>query len=140
MVWRRGLAYGQDLRDRVLSARAAGQSSRAVAARYGVSVSYVVKATQRRARTGESTARRSLGRPASKMVAHKAALAARVAAQPDATLGELRGWLLAERGVAVGVVTVWRALARLGLTLKKSRSMPPNRPARTLLRRALPGG
>jgi transposase len=41
-----------------------------------------------------------------------------VTAQPDATLGELRGWLLAERGVAVAPVTVWRALARLGLTLK----------------------
>ena len=33
MTWRQGLPYGQDLRDRVLAARDAGQSVRAVADR-----------------------------------------------------------------------------------------------------------
>src|SRR4051812_35344428 len=46
-------------------------------------------------------------------------LTERAAAQPDATLTELRGWLLAECGISVGLVTVWRALKRLGVTLKK---------------------
>ena len=45
MAWRRGQALGQDLRDRVLAD--AGRPARAVAARFGVSVSYVVKARQR---------------------------------------------------------------------------------------------
>ena len=44
MGWRRGQAYSEDLRSRVLAAEG---SARAVAARFGVSVSYVVKARQR---------------------------------------------------------------------------------------------
>jgi hypothetical protein len=40
MAWRQGLPYGQDLRDRVLAARAAGQSVRGVAERFSVSPSY----------------------------------------------------------------------------------------------------
>ena len=45
MAWRRGQALGQDLRDRVLAD--AGRPARAVAARFGVSVSYVVKGKRR---------------------------------------------------------------------------------------------
>jgi hypothetical protein len=48
MSWRRGQTYSQDLRDRVLTAEG---SARAVACRFGVSVSYVVKARQRLTRT-----------------------------------------------------------------------------------------
>jgi transposase len=127
MEWRRGLAYGQDLRDRVLAARDAGQSVRAVAERFSVSPSYVAKADRRRRRTGERRARRSCGRPPAQIMTHLPALAERVTAQPDATLVELRGWLLAERGISVGLVTVWRALKRLGVTLKKSKSGRPSR-------------
>jgi transposase len=115
----------------VLAARDAGQSVRAVAERFSVSPSYVAKADRRRRRTGERRARRSSGRPPAKILAHLPALTERVAAQPDATLAELRGWLLAECGVAVGLVTVWRALKRLGVTLKKSKSERPSRTAPT---------
>ena len=55
MAWRRGRALGQDLRDRVLAD--AGRPARAVAARFGVSVSYVVKARQRLRDVGEACAR-----------------------------------------------------------------------------------
>jgi transposase len=127
MEWRQGLAYGQDLRDRLLAARDAGQSVRAVAERFSVSPSYVAKADRRRRRTGERRARRSSGRPPAKIMTHLPALAERVTAQPDATLVELRGWLVAERGISVGLVTVWRALKRLGVTLKKSKSGRPSR-------------
>ena len=48
--WRRRQAYSQDLRERVLAADAL--SAREAAARFGVSVSYVVKARQRRDRGG----------------------------------------------------------------------------------------
>ena len=54
MGWRRGMALSQDLRDRVLGA--AGPS-REVAVRFGVSVSYVVKARARRRDTGEAAVR-----------------------------------------------------------------------------------
>ena len=45
MAWRRGQAYGQDLRERVLGA--AGLSLRAAAARFAVSPSYVSKVRAR---------------------------------------------------------------------------------------------
>jgi transposase len=51
--WRRGRAYSQDLRDRVLAVDAL--SARQAAERFGVSVSYVVKARQRRERHGAVT-------------------------------------------------------------------------------------
>jgi hypothetical protein len=54
MSWRRGQTYSQDLRKRVLGAEG---SARHVVARFGVSVSYVVKARQHQARTGSLTSR-----------------------------------------------------------------------------------
>jgi len=140
MGWRQGVAYGQDLRDRVLAARDAGQSVRAVAERFSVSPSHVAKADGRWRRTGERRARRSSGRPPAKILVHLPALAERITVQPDATLAELRGWLLAERGAAVGLVTVWRALKRFGVTLKKSKSGRPSRTIRTLPKHARLGG
>jgi len=119
MGWHRGQAYGAELRSRVLAACDGGASGRELTERLMVSPSYVVKVRRRRDETGEAAARRGTGRPASKIAPHLDLLRERVAAQPDATLGELQGWLLSERGVAVSPVTVWRALARLGLTLKK---------------------
>ena len=43
---------------------------------------------------------------------------------------QLAQWLQAEHGMQVGVTTLWRTLARLKLSLKKSHSTPPSRPAR----------
>ena len=88
MAWRRGRAYGQDLRERVLAA--ADLSLRAAAARFAVSPSYVSK------------------------------VRARVAAGADATLAELRAWVLAEHGVRVSQPVLWKTLARMGLTLRKT--------------------
>ena len=59
--WRRGQTYSQDLRDRVLSADGVGSGH--VAVRYGVSVSYVVKACQRRDQLGEVSRRLQVGEP-----------------------------------------------------------------------------
>ena len=56
MAWRRGKPYGQDLRDRVLATGDAPLAPlREVAARFGVSPSYVSKARARLRRFGEST-------------------------------------------------------------------------------------
>jgi len=48
-------------------------------------------------------------------------LRARVAAEADATVAELRAWAAKEHGVTVSHPVMWRTLARLGLTLKKTR-------------------
>ena len=55
MAWRRGQALGQGLRERVLAD--ARRPARAVAERFRVSVSYVVKARQRLRDTSEASAR-----------------------------------------------------------------------------------
>ena len=52
------------------------------------------------------------------------ALQARIKASPDATLNELRAWLSQTHQVSVSYSVMWKVVARLGLTLKKSTSRP----------------
>jgi transposase len=56
-----------------------------------------------------------------------AALLAHLRAKPDATLAELRRWLVETRGVSIRVGGLWDGPGRLGWTLKKSRSMQRSR-------------
>jgi transposase len=127
MAWRRGMALAGDLRERVL---AAGGRSAEVAQRFRVSVSYVAKARARLRDTGEAGARPQRTRVAPRLAGHEEALRKEVARRPSATCDELRAWA-AGRGVSLGRTAVWKTLARLGLTLKKSRSAPPSRTVRT---------
>lgn len=127
MVWHPGQAYGQDLRDRVLNAQG---SIREVALRFGVSESYVARARSRRRRLGEDTPGAQCNHVPAKLSGLEQALAARVAAVNDQTLKQLGQWLQAEHNLQVGVTTLWRTLARLGLSLKKRHSMPRSRHAR----------
>jgi transposase len=124
MGWRRGQTYSQDLRDRVLAAETL--TARQVATRFGVSVSYVVKARQRLARTGATTPRPQKPSTARKLAPFYAVLQTRVSEVPDATLAEHREWLAETHGVVVGLTTIWKALKQLKLTLKKSRSGRPS--------------
>jgi transposase len=121
MVWRRGQAYSQDLRDRVL---AANGSAASVAARFGVSISYVVKARQRRDRRGEVSAGVQASHTPAKLLGHDDALHEQVLRVPDATLAELTVWAAAELGVSVSISAMSVRLRRLKLTLKKRRSLP----------------
>jgi transposase len=122
-----GRAYSQDLRERVMAAVESGTGAYAAASVFQVSVSYVYKALGRRRATGETHARPWAGGPKPKLAPHDDALRARVLSEPDATLAELRAWLIEERGVKVCVGCLWKRLRRLGLTLKKSRCAPPNK-------------
>jgi transposase len=118
MAWRRGQAYGQDLRERV--AAAASLSLRAAAARFAVSPSYVAKVRARLRRTGEATPGPQRNHVPPRLAPLEGALRERVAAGADASLAELRAWALAEHGVRVSQPVMWKTLARLGLTLKKT--------------------
>lgn len=115
--WRRGQAYSQDLRERVLAVNEL--SARQAAERFGVSVSYVVKARQRRDRHGQLTPSLQRSWTPRKLAEHHAAIDARVREHPDATLAELCAWLLKQTGVSASIGTMWNTLRRLGLTLKK---------------------
>jgi transposase len=120
-------AYSMDLRERVLLDSDAGMAAPAVAAKYRVSASWVRRLKQRRrgsGQTGPRVARR--GRvPLWRTDGDRIRRAIRET--PDATLAELKARL----GLAVHLATLWRAIAALGLTLKKKSSGRPSRTGRT---------
>jgi transposase len=128
MAWHQGQAYGQDLRDRVL---AASGSIAEVATRFKVSQSYVARARSRRRRVGDDSPGAQHNHVRLKLSGLEHGLAARIQASNDQTLKQLCQWLQAEHGVQVSVTTLWKTLARLGLSLKKRRCMQQNRNART---------
>lgn len=140
MAWRSGLAYPQDLRDRVPAAVDEGRPAREVAPVFRVSISHIYKALGRRAATGEVAPRRGGRRRPPKLAGHEAALLAHVRSRPDAPLAELRRWPFETRGVSVSAGCLWNALDRLGRTLKKSHSARRSRTAPTLPPRGRPGG
>jgi transposase len=123
---RRGQPYGADLRDRVLAA--SGETIRAVAARFSVSPSYVSKVRARLRQTGHATPGPQHNHVRPRLEPFYGVLRARVAEKADATIAELRAWMTREHGVTVSHAVMWETLGRrLGLTLKKSASVRPNR-------------
>jgi transposase len=117
--------YSQDLRDRVLRAYDQGMRTKQIAETFNVSPSWARRVKQRRRETGE-TSPRKMGSPGITIV-DRQQLAALVREHPDATLAELRELL----GVQCALSTLCMALKELGLSLKKKRSMPRSRIART---------
>ncbi len=122
-------AYSMDLRERVVAACDEGLDTRAeVAERFSVSPSWVRRLLQRRRQTGSIAPRpHGGGQPPAFDGAAAERLRQAVAADPDATLKELA----AAGGVACSTSAVDRALRRLGITRKKSRSGPPSRTSPT---------
>jgi transposase len=110
-------AYSMDLRLRVLHDCDAGMATPAVAAKYRVSAAWVRRLKQRRAATGE-TAPRPGGRRVPALGPEADRIRAAVRDAPDATPEELKARL----GLAVSLATLWRAVRRLGLTVKKKSS------------------
>ena len=140
MAWKSGRSYSADLRGRVLAAIDGGISARSVAERFQVSVSCIDKALGRRATTGETEARPQRNHQELKLAAHHDAIKTEVAQRPDVTLNELRAWLLATHKVSASLGLMHRTLARLGLTLKKSRSGRRSRTGPSLPGNAPTGG
>jgi len=128
-------AYSMDLRVRVLADGDAGLPVAAVAAKYRVSPAWVRRLRQRRAATGE-TAPRPGGRRTPALAGQAEAIRGAVREAPDATLAELKARL----GLAVSLATLWRAVRRLGLTVKKKSSGRPSRTGPTSGRGAGRGG
>jgi transposase len=140
MAWRSGQSYSADLRGRVLAAVDGGGAAKDVAALFRVSVSYIYKALARRRGTGETEARPQRNRQRLKLADQHDAIRAEVAQRPDVTLDELRSWLAATHGVKASLGLMHNTLARLGLTLKKSRGGLRSKTGRMLPSGAEPGG
>ena len=91
--------YSVDLRERVVRAVENGASRRATAAKFEVSISFVVKLMQRWRQRGTVQADRIGGWKRSTLAAHAERVRALVTAEPDLTIAELRSRLAAE-GIA----------------------------------------
>jgi transposase len=118
-------AYSIDLRERVVAACDEGvDTSAEIAERFSVSESWIRRLLQRRRETGSIAPKpHSGGQPPAFDGEAAARLRAAVAADPDATLKELA----AASRIACSTSAVDRALRRLGITRKKSRSGPQSR-------------
>ena len=111
--------YSLDLRERVVSAVAAGSSCREVAKTFKISVASVVKWSQRFRATGTAAAK-PMGRQQSRSLApQRIWLLSRLEAAPDVTLRALVAEL-GERGVVTSYGSVWRIVHDAGLSFKKN--------------------
>jgi transposase len=111
-------AYSLDLRERVVAAVEAGQSCRAVAQTFMVSVASVVKWSQRHRAQGSAAARPVGGRRGYAVAREREWLLARIAQKPDLTLRALLQELK-ERGLVVSYYALWHFLQHEGITFKK---------------------
>jgi transposase len=112
-------ALSNDLRERVIAAVAAGGSSRAVAARFGVAVSSVVKWSQRHRATGSVAPGKMGGHRKPVLGPHRAFIIAQIEQDASLSLHRLKD-RLADHGVKVSHNTVWQFLRREGLSFKKN--------------------
>lgn len=112
-------ALSNDLRERVVAAVVCGASCRAVAARFGVAVSSVVKWSQRYRATGSVAPGKMGGHRKRVLEPHRAFITERIGQTPHLTLHGLKDELAA-RGVQVSHNAVWMFLRREGLRFKKN--------------------
>ena len=110
--------YSMDLRQRVARAWDAGLDAETIAAKYEVSRAWVHRLMQRRRETGSLAPRKQTKFRHRVLADQEAKLRALIAARPDATLAELREAL----PTAAALSTLWYAIDRLQLTVKKNRT------------------
>ncbi len=113
-----GKPYSDDLRDRVVSAMAAGGTCRDVGDTFNVAPSTAGNWYRLYRRTKSYSARPMGGDRRSKLTGEAGWIVERLAQAGELTLTEVRDEL-AQRGVDVSYTSVWRMVRRLGLRHKK---------------------
>jgi transposase len=121
--------YSLDLRERVVAAVGRGQTCRAVAKTFGVSVASVVKWSQRYRATGSAAAKPMGGNRPYALAGEREFVLQRLAEEPDITLRGLAE-ALAERSRKVSLYAVWHFLQHEGLSFKRNPSRQRARSAR----------
>ena len=112
-------ALSNDLRERVVAAVRGGESCRAVALRFGVAVSSVVKWSQRYRATGSVAPDKMGARRKRLLEPYRAFILERISQTPHLTLHGLKDELAA-RGIKVSHNAVWLFLRHEGLRFKKN--------------------
>ena len=120
-----------DLRERVVAAIEGGMSRRQAAAHFRVGVSSAIRWMARAQRTGDVRPKPMGGDHRSGPIEAQARfLLSMREKRSDATLREYQA-ALAERGLSIGVSSIWRFFVRRGITLKKRPRTRPSRIAPT---------
>jgi transposase len=113
-------AYSEDLRRRIVAAVDGGMPRSEAARVFGVGRATVKRYLQLRRETGGLAPRPRRGPPPRKTAALRAALPARLAAAPDATLEEHCAWWEQAAAVRFSTATLSRVITKhLGWTRKK---------------------
>ncbi len=120
--------YSLDLRERVVAAVESGQSCRAVAITFGVSVASVVKWSQRFQATGDASAKPMGGNRSVLLAGQRAFVPDRIDKVANISLTALAAEL-AERGIVVSYGAVWLFVHGDGMSLKKQRAARRTGPA-----------
>lgn len=124
--------YGDDLRRRILQCCEEGkQNQEEIAQRFKVSLRYVGKLVAHKRQTGQ--AERIPHRPGRKpkfTPPIRERLRSWLKSQPDLTLKELQKKLDQEERLHSSQYSIWTTLGKMGLRLKKSRSMPKSKTRR----------
>ena len=121
-------ALSNDLRARMVKAVENGESRKAVAKRFDVAPSTVIKLMQSFRATGSHEPKQMGGYKKSKLAGHKALVSSLIAEVPDATLDELVA-RLAKARVKTSRTGLWRFLDGLGLSFKKNSARRRTGPA-----------
>jgi transposase len=117
--------YSMDLRQRVARAWDAGEDAETIAETYAVSRAWVHRLIQRRRETGSLAPRKQTVFKKPALAGQEDRLRALVVARPDQTLAELRDALPSSASLS----SVWRALDRLDITIKKNGTRGRTTPA-----------
>jgi transposase len=112
-----------DLRERVVSAVLSGESIRAVAARFEVAASSVVKWSQRHRATGSVRPGKMGGHRKRILDPHRSFIVERLDQNPHLTLHGLKAEL-GLRGIIVSHNTIWQFIRSEGLRFKKNTVRP----------------
>jgi transposase len=116
-----GKPISSDLRERIVRGVEAGQSRRAMAARFEVAPSTAVRIQDRYRATGSvAPARQGRPRGSGKLGPHRRVIIDKVTSEPDITMPDLAFWLEARHGVSIDPSNLSNFLCREGFTYKKT--------------------
>ncbi len=124
-------AFSIDLRYRVVAAMRDGVNTHQAAARFGIGIATAVR-WRWQDRAGRTDPLPMGGdRRSGRIEAEADFLLGLVSEKDDITLAEMQQRLADERGLNVGIGTVWRFFDRRGVTWKKRLRTPASRTGRT---------
>lgn len=113
-------SYSIDLRERIVAARAGGDSAAEVGRRFGVSKRSVERYWNLQRQNGSVAGKRRGGYRRSVLEGHDERLRRWIQKEPGLTLAQLGERIRRQLHMSLGTTALWHRLERLGLSYKKN--------------------